>query len=78
MLPFQEFDFHGYKGKRRVVSFGWQYDFSGGGKLRKGNDIPEFLLDLCALAAAFAELESEAMQHVLVTEYVINDYYAPN
>ena len=22
-LPFREFDFHGFKGKRRVVSFGW-------------------------------------------------------
>ena len=23
-LPFREFEFHGYTGKRRVVSFGWQ------------------------------------------------------
>ena len=23
-LPFKEFEFHGYTGKRRVVSFGWQ------------------------------------------------------
>ena len=45
-LPFQEFDFHGYKGKRRVVSFGWKYEFSGGGQLKKAEDIPEFLLDL--------------------------------
>jgi hypothetical protein len=22
-LPLREFEFHGYKGKRRVVSFGW-------------------------------------------------------
>ena len=27
-LPFREFEFHGYVGKRRVVSFGWKYDFS--------------------------------------------------
>jgi len=26
-LPFREFEFHGYKGKRRVVSFGWKYEF---------------------------------------------------
>lgn len=26
-LPFKPFDFHGYEGKRRVVSFGWKYDF---------------------------------------------------
>ena len=30
-LPFKEFEFHGYLGKRRVVSFGWRYDFSGSG-----------------------------------------------
>ncbi|HKO61757.1 MAG TPA: alpha-ketoglutarate-dependent dioxygenase AlkB [Pyrinomonadaceae bacterium] len=67
-LPFQEFDFHGYKGKRRVVSFGWQYDFSGR-QLKKANDIPGFLLPLRTLAASFAGLEPAAMQHVLVTEY---------
>ena len=27
-LPFRAFEFQGYVGKRRVVSFGWQYDFS--------------------------------------------------
>ena len=67
-LPFKEFEFHGYLGKRRVVSFGWHYDFSGGG-LRKAEDIPEFLLPLRASAASFAGVEAEAFQHVLVTEY---------
>jgi len=27
-LPFREFEFQGYLGKRRVVSFGWKYDCS--------------------------------------------------
>ena len=27
-LPFRNFEFHGYVGKRRVVSFGWRYDFN--------------------------------------------------
>ena len=67
-LPFQQFDFHGYKGKRRVVSFGWQYDFSGR-QLKKADDIAPFLLPLRALAAAFAGMEPPALQHVLVTEY---------
>jgi alkylated DNA repair dioxygenase AlkB len=67
-LPFQEFDFHGYKGKRRVVSFGWQYDFSGR-QLRKADDVPEYLLPLRAHAATFAGLEPTKLQHVLVTEY---------
>src|SRR5215213_9495446 len=68
-LPFREFEFHGYLGKRRVVSFGWKYEFSGGGALRKADDIPEFLLPLRERAAGFARLEPEALQHVLVTEY---------
>ena len=67
-LPFQPFDFHGYKGKRRVVSFGWQYHFSGR-QLRKADDIPEFLLSVRTLAASFAGMEPASLQHVLVTEY---------
>lgn len=27
-LPFRDFELHGFTGKRRVVSFGWRYDFS--------------------------------------------------
>lgn len=67
-LPFKEFDFHGYKGKRRVVSFGWRYDFSGQ-QLQKADDIPEFLQPILALAASFAGLEPSALQYALVTEY---------
>jgi alkylated DNA repair dioxygenase AlkB len=68
-LPFKEFEFHGYLGKRRVVSFGWQYEFSGAGRLRKADDIPEFLLPLRTRAATFAKLRPDELQHVLVIEY---------
>lgn len=27
-LPFSEFEFRGFLGKRRTVSFGWRYDFN--------------------------------------------------
>lgn len=67
-LPFREFEFHGYTGKRRVVSFGWHYDFSAR-HLRKADDIPEFLLTLRKTAAAFAGMGPEELQHILVTEY---------
>jgi len=67
-LPFRDFEFHGYTGKRRVVSFGWHYDFSAR-HLRKADDIPDFLLALRTAAAALAGMEPEALQHVLVTEY---------
>jgi alkylated DNA repair dioxygenase AlkB len=68
-LSVRPFQFHGHQGKRRTVSFGWQYEFSGSGKLRKADDIPEFLLPLRAVAASFAGVEPEAFQHVLVIEY---------
>jgi alkylated DNA repair dioxygenase AlkB len=67
-LPFREFEFHGYKGKRRVISFGWQYDFSSR-ELREASDIPAFLLELRDEASQFAGREPSELQHVLVTEY---------
>jgi alkylated DNA repair dioxygenase AlkB len=67
-LPFREFEFHGYTGRRRVVSFGRHYDFSAR-RLREANDIPDFLLALRTAAAEFSGLEPEELRHVLVTEY---------
>ena len=67
-LPFREFEFHGYTGKRRVVSFGWQYDFSAR-QLKKVDDMPAFLLDLREIAAEFADMKAAELQQVLVTEY---------
>ena len=67
-LPFKEFEFHGFLGKRRVVSFGWHYDF-GEGKLRETEELPTFLLSIRERAAAFAGLKPEALPHALVTEY---------
>ena len=67
-LPFHDFEFRGYTGKRRVVSFGWHYDFSAR-QLQKADDIPGYLLALRQAAAAFADIDAEEFQHVLVTEY---------
>jgi alkylated DNA repair dioxygenase AlkB len=67
-LPFKDFEFHGFVGKRRVVSFGWRYDFNER-ELQKADDIPEFLLPLRTRSAAFANLKPADLQHVLVTEY---------
>jgi alkylated DNA repair dioxygenase AlkB len=67
-LPFREFEFQGYTAKRRVVSFGWQYDFDAR-KLRKADDMPEFLRELREHAARFAGMRATDLQHVLVMEY---------
>ncbi|MCK1518403.1 alpha-ketoglutarate-dependent dioxygenase AlkB [Bradyrhizobium sp. 190] len=67
-FPFREFEFHGFTGKRRTVSFGWRYDFNGGG-LTKAEDVPEFLAFLRARAEAFAGIAYGDFQQVLITEY---------
>jgi alkylated DNA repair dioxygenase AlkB len=67
-LPFREFEFHGYLGKRRVVSFGWQFDFNTN-ELRRIDDIPAFLRPLRKRAAHFIGLAPSELQHVLLTEY---------
>jgi len=65
-LPFKEFEFHGFLGKRRVVSFGWRYDFNHGG-LQKTVDIPDYPSPRSR--ACFAGLAAAELQQVLLTEY---------
>ena len=67
-LPFKEFEFHGFLGKRRTVSFGWHYDFNGGG-LKEAGELPDFLLPLRQRAAEFGDLEPSALEHALLIEY---------
>ena len=67
-LPLKEFEFHGYIGKRRVISFGLHYDFGTEG-LKQAEEIPPFLHEARALTAGFAGLKPEDLPHVLVTEY---------
>jgi len=67
-LPFKEFEFQGFIGKRRTVSYGWHYDFNQRA-LQKADDIPDFLLSLREVAADFAGTEVTELQQVLVTEY---------
>jgi hypothetical protein len=67
-LPFAPFEFHGFLGKRRTVSFGHQYRFDGSG-LAAAEPIPDWLEPLRARAAAFAGIEPEALVHALLIEY---------
>jgi len=68
-LPFKDFEFHGFKGKRRVVWFGWRYDFNGGGLRKTDVGLPSFLAPIRDQVAAFAHIEPADLQQVLVTEY---------
>jgi alkylated DNA repair dioxygenase AlkB len=67
-LDFNPFQFHGFTGKRRVVYYGWRYDFDGGG-LKRADPIPPFLLPARALAAGFAGRDASALEQALITEY---------
>jgi alkylated DNA repair dioxygenase AlkB len=67
-LPFAPFEFHGYTGKRKVVSYGWKYDYDAE-VARPVDDIPPFLFPLRAIAASIAGIPPERLQQALVTEY---------
>jgi alkylated DNA repair dioxygenase AlkB len=67
-LPLKDFEFQGYVGKRRVISYGWQYDFNER-MLRRTEDIPSWLLPLRQLAAGLAGMAPADLRQVLVTEY---------
>lgn len=67
-LPLAPFQFQGFEGKRRVIYFGWTYDFNGGG-LGRGEPMPDWLAPLRARAETFAGLPEGAFEHVLINEY---------
>jgi len=68
-LDFREFEFQGYLGKRRVVSFGLHYDFAER-RVRDAAEIPAFLLPLRDRAASLAGIAPAKLEHALVTEYM--------
>jgi DNA oxidative demethylase len=67
-LPFKPFEFHGFTGNRRTVSFGLHYAFDGSG-LREAEPIPGWIEPLRARAAALAGREPAEFVHALVIEY---------
>lgn len=68
-LPFEAVDFRGYIAKRRVVSYGWDYDFVSRRASEAERPIPDFLLAVRERAAAVAGLQPDEMVEALVTEY---------
>jgi alkylated DNA repair dioxygenase AlkB len=51
-----------------VVSFGWRYDFNGGG-FQQTEPMPGFLLPLRDNPTTFAGLAPDVLEHALITEY---------
>lgn len=67
-LPFAPFDFHGHLANRRVVGFGFRYDYENR-RLNEAAEIPAFLLGLREKVAGFAGLPAEDFTQILINEY---------
>lgn len=57
LAPFQYYQF---TGKRRTVSFGWQYEF-GNKEITTAPDMPEFLLPIRTRAATFFSMDPNSL-----------------
>jgi alkylated DNA repair dioxygenase AlkB len=67
-IEFGDFIFQGYVAKRRVVRWGYDYDFKEA-KITRAPPIPEFLLPLREKAAILACCEPKDLSQALITEY---------
>jgi alkylated DNA repair dioxygenase AlkB len=67
-LPFRPFEVHGFLGKRRVVSFGWRYDY-GAQRVQPSTPMPGFPLPLREHAAVVFGIAAERLEQALVIEY---------
>jgi alkylated DNA repair dioxygenase AlkB len=70
-IQLNTFIFQGYEAKRRVASFGYDWNFDDR-KLSKGRDIPEELNFLISKVGVFLGLRNEAFAEVLLTEYPVD------
>ena len=67
-LELKPFEFRGYHGLRRVISFGSRYDY-GSRRVEPAPDFPTPLLNLRDRAAAWAKHAPQDIRQILVSEY---------
>lgn len=67
-LEIKPFEFKGFLGNRRVIAFGWRYDFNDS-SLKRAPEIPSFLLPVRQRAAEAAGFAPCAIEQAMVTEY---------
>lgn len=67
LAPFQYYQF---TGKRRTVSFGWQYEF-GNKEITTAPDMPGFLLPIRTRAATFFSMDPNDLVQTTIIEYSI-------
>jgi alkylated DNA repair dioxygenase AlkB len=67
-LPFKPYEFRGYLGNRRTVSFGLRYD-EGKQAIADAGPPPDFLVGLRDRVAGLADIPNEAFVQALINEY---------
>jgi alkylated DNA repair dioxygenase AlkB len=67
-LPFKPFDFRGFLANRRVVSFGYRYDYRSRAVVEAA-PFPAFLVSLRRKVGAVFGRPADAFQQVLINEY---------
>ncbi|HEX7079866.1 MAG TPA: alpha-ketoglutarate-dependent dioxygenase AlkB [Gammaproteobacteria bacterium] len=67
-LPFDEARYKSWRAKRRIVSYGGQYDFDSNELVRAG-PVPDFLEPLRERVAPLLGVPAAELRHVLVAEY---------
>jgi alkylated DNA repair dioxygenase AlkB len=67
-LEFQAFDFHGYIAKRRIVEYGFEYDFTSR-QASTARPLPGFLDPFRVRAAAWAGVRDDEIIESVITEY---------
>ena len=67
-LEFQAFNFHGYVARRRIIQYGFEYNF-GSRRATITKSIPAYLQPFRERAAAWASLNSDEIIEAVVTHY---------
>ena len=67
-LDFQAFDFHGYIAKRRIVEYGFEYDFTSQ-QAQTASPLPHFLAPFRNRAAEWAGIHPGEIIESVITEY---------
>jgi alkylated DNA repair dioxygenase AlkB len=62
------FQYYQFTGKRRLASFGWQYEF-GKNEITRAPDMPAFLLPLRTRAANLFDIDSNSFSQSSIIEY---------
>src|SRR5438067_6383922 len=69
-LELHNLDYHGYKASRKIISFGYDYNFENN-KLTKGKDIPAVFDFVIEKVAKHLSITLNKFAELLITEYPV-------